>query len=138
MAGRATTWTPPAATLALRLPRRGHTGGDGPGMIDLLVAGPHLSDAQRVTWDDQATGLAEAMRHWTGNEIRLRLREAAQAAPAHDDELAAAPCGCWPGGESPGWSATSQRPPPPSRRRQDTTARRRSFSPTFPPQLGRR
>jgi hypothetical protein len=88
VADRATTWTSPAATLALRLPGPGHTSGDEPGMIDLLVARPHSPDEQRATWDDQATGLAEAMRHWTGNETHLHLRD---TAPAHDDKLAAAP-----------------------------------------------
>jgi hypothetical protein len=43
-----------------------------------------------INLDDELVA-AEAMRHWTGNEIRLRLRDAAQAAPAHEDELAAAP-----------------------------------------------
>lgn len=60
-------------------------------MIDLLVVRPHLPDEQRVTWDEQDTDLAEAMRHWAANETRLCLRDAEQAAPAHDDELAAAP-----------------------------------------------
>lgn len=119
LAAHVEDWTPPPATVAVRVPELGEE--DGEDVLELLVA---VDDAALLTdpvWREQVDGLTQTVRRWIGNEVHLLHVSA--------DELVSHVAGSQGGGGAPAdgtpWLLAAGRPVGPATPRDQVNAGRR-------------